>query len=101
MGNYSNSDNFFRLADGKVLGRVRSEVKASTPQEGMRDYRFFVDPLSPLPKGYEDSEKHGFTGFLSNIVSEDSEFRTANGYNGLSNGYNAFSNEEEAEAYLK
>lgn len=101
MGNYSNSDNSYRPADGKVLGRVRPEVKASTPQEGMRDYRFFVDPLSPLPKGYEDSEKHGFTGFLSNIVSEDSEFRTASGYNGLSNGYNAFSNEEEAEAYLK
>lgn len=101
MGNYSNSDNFFRLADGKVLGRVRPEVKASTPQEGMRDYRFFVDPLSPLPKGFEDSEKHGFTGFLSNIVSEDSEFRTGSGYTGLSNGYNAFRNEEEAEAYLK
>lgn len=41
--NYGNSDSFFavRQADGKVLGRVRPGVKLSTPQPGMKDYRFF------------------------------------------------------------
>lgn len=85
--NYGNSDSFFALrqADGKVLGRVRPGVKLSTPQPGMKDYRFFVDALSPLPKGFEDSEKHGFTGFMSRIGC----------------GYNAFANEADALHYLK
>lgn len=70
MGNNFNSDGSFsalRLGDGKVLGRVRLMVKGSTPTAGVKDYRFFVDPLSPLPKGFEDSEKHGFTGFMSRV----------------------------------
>lgn len=85
--NYGNSDSFFavRQADGKVLGRVRPGVKLSTPQPGMKDYRFFVDALSPLPKGFEDSEKHGFTGFMSRIGC----------------GYNAFANEADALHYLE
>lgn len=33
-----------RQAEGKVLGRVRSLVKGSTPRAGVKDYRFFVDP---------------------------------------------------------
>lgn len=86
--NYGNGDSSFfalRQADGKVLGRVRPGVKLSTPQPGMKDYRFFVDPLSPLPRGFEDSEKHGFTGFMSRIGC----------------GYNAFDNEADALHYLK
>lgn len=86
--NYGNGDSSFfalRQADGKVLGRVRPGVKLSTPQPGMKDYRFFVDPLSPLPRGFEDSEKHGFTGFMSRIGC----------------GYNAFANEADALHYLK
>lgn len=46
--NYGNGDSSFfalRQADGKVLGRVRPGVKLSTPQPGMKDYRFFVDSL--------------------------------------------------------
>ena len=31
-----------RQAEGKVLGRVRSLVKGSTPRAGVKDYRFFV-----------------------------------------------------------
>ena len=92
MGSYNSNDgngdsSFFALrqADGKVLGRVRPGVKLSTPQPGMKDYRFFVDPLSPLPRGFEDSEKHGFTGFMSRIGC----------------GYNAFANEADALHYLK
>ena len=88
ISNYGNGDSSFfalRQADGKVLGRVRPGVKLSTPQPGMKDYRFFVDPLSPLPRGFEDSEKHGFTGFMSRIGC----------------GYNAFANEADALHYLK
>lgn len=88
MGNNYTSDSSFsalRLADGKVLGRVRPMVKGSTPTAGVKDYRFFVDPLSPLPKGYEDSEKHGFTGFMSRV-----------GF-----GFNSFSSEEEALGRLE
>lgn len=29
-----------RQAEGKVLGRVRSLVKGSTPRAGVKDYRF-------------------------------------------------------------
>lgn len=40
-GNWSdNSLSSLRSSDGKVLGRVRMEVKGSTPQAGMKDYRF-------------------------------------------------------------
>ncbi|MEE3453572.1 McrB family protein [Dialister sp.] len=88
MGNNYSSDSSFsalRQADGKVLGRVRLLVKGSTPTAGMKDYRFFVDALSPLPRGFEDSEKHGFTGFMSRV-----------GF-----GFNSFANEEEALGRLQ
>ena len=32
-------------ADGRVLGRIKSEVKVSRPGEGKKDYRFFVEAL--------------------------------------------------------
>lgn len=88
MANYSNPDNNFyalRQADGKVLGRIRSAVKSSTPQAGVKDYRFFVDPVSPLPRGYEEAIKHGFTGFMSRIGFP----------------FNSFQDEEEALANLE
>ena len=88
MANYSMMDNTFsplRQADGKVLGRVRPMVKMSTPQAGMKDVRFFVDPLSPLPKGYEEAGKFGFTGFMSRI-----------GF-----GFNSFPDEDTAAANLE
>lgn len=88
MANYSMMDNTFsplRQADGKVLGRVRPMVKMSTPQAGMKDVRFFVDPLSPLPKGYEEAGKFGFTGFMSRI-----------GF-----GFNSFLDEDTAAANLE
>ena len=88
MANYTSIDNTFsplRQADGKVLGRVRPMVKASTPQAGVKDYRFFVDPLSPLPKGYEEAGKYGFTGFMSRI-----------GF-----GFNSFPDEDTAVANLE
>lgn len=86
--NYSyNGDSYsaIRLADGKVLGRVKHGVKSATPQAGMKDYRFFVYPVSPLPRGYEEAERIGFTGFMSRI-----------GY-----GFNSFQSEEEAEKVLE
>ena len=55
----------FRQEDGKVLGRIRTGVKPAVPAAGEQDYRFFVEPLSPLPKGYEDARRLGFTGFMS------------------------------------
>lgn len=67
-GGYDNSFLPIQQADGKVLGRVRMMVKASSPQRGTKDYRFFVDPLSPLPEGFEDAKKYGFTGFTSRIA---------------------------------
>lgn len=88
MGNYNNPESGFsplRQADGKVLGRVRSMVKSSTPQTGVKDYRFFVDPLSPVPKGYEEAGKFGFTGFMSRVG-----FR-----------YNSFQDEDQAVANLE
>lgn len=85
-GNWSdNSLSSLRSSDGKVLGRVRMEVKGSTPQAGMKDYRFFVDPVSSLPPYFSESLKYGFTGFMSRI--------------GL--GFNAFDNDEEALRYLQ
>lgn len=74
-----------RSADGRVLGRVRREVRPSNPQANVKDYRFFVEPLSPLPPEYEEARQFGFTGFLSRL-----------GY-----GYNAFETDEEALAELE
>ncbi len=88
MANYNMTDSPFsalRQADGKVLGRVRPGVKLSTPQARMKDFRFFVDPLSPVPKGFEEAAKYGFTGFMSRI--------------GL--GFNSFTDEAAAAAYLE
>ncbi len=84
MGNFY-QDNSVRTADGKVLGRVRPMVKSATPQAGMKDYRFFVDPVSPLPRGFEEGEHFGFTGFMSRIGFE----------------YNAFEDESSALANLE
>lgn len=87
MANMYMNDSYsaVRQADGKVLGRVRAVVKSATPQAGVKDYRFFVDPVSPLPRGFEDGEKFGFTGFMSRI-----------GF-----GYNSFADEESALANLE
>ncbi len=41
-------------ADGRVLGRIKSEVKVSRPGEGKKDYRFFVEALSPLPEEFKE-----------------------------------------------
>lgn len=87
MANMYMNDSYsaVRQADGKVLGRVRAVVKSATPQAGVKDFRFFVDPVSPLPRGFEDGEKFGFTGFMSRI-----------GF-----GYNSFADEESALANLE
>ena len=74
-----------RQAEGKVLGRVRSLVKGSTPRAGVKDHRFFVDPLSSLPPEMGEGPRFGFTGFMSR-----------SGY-----GFNAFAGEEEALARLQ
>ncbi len=57
----------FRQEDGKVLGKIKAGVKSAFPAAGGQDYRFFVEPLSPVPQGYEDSQRVGFTGFMSRI----------------------------------
>lgn len=87
MANMYMNDSYsaVRQADGKVLGRVRNVVKSATPQAGVKDFRFFVDPVSPVPRGFEDGEKFGFTGFMSRI-----------GF-----GYNSFADEESALANLE
>ena len=82
---YQESYGGVRTADGKVLGRVRPIVKSASPQSGMKDFRFFVDPVSPLPRGFEGGERFGFTGFMSRI-----------GF-----GYNSFYDEESALANLE
>lgn len=73
-------------ADGRVVGRIRPGVKMSHPSEGETDYRFFIEPLSPLPQGFEEAVRKGyfFTGFMNQL-----------GY-----GLNAFSSEEDAERVL-
>ena len=50
----SASDNSFSLrqAEGKVLGRIRPMVKVSTPQPGVRDYRFFADLAQAVCQPY-------------------------------------------------
>lgn len=65
-GSY-NSFSAFRQEDGKVLGRIKVGVKSAFPAAGGQDYRFFVEPLSPLPKDYEEAARMGFTGFMSRI----------------------------------
>lgn len=57
----------FRQEDGKVLGKIKVGVKSAFPAAGGQDYRFFVEPISPVPQGYEDSLRVGFTGFMSRI----------------------------------
>lgn len=65
-GSY-NTCSAFRQEDGKVLGKIKVGVKSAFPAAGGQDYRFFVEPLSPLPKDYEDAARMGFTGFMSRI----------------------------------
>ncbi len=74
-------------ADGRVLGRIKSEVKVSRPGEGKKDYRFFVEALSPLPEEFKEMEEKGlyFTGFINQL-----------GY-----GFNMFDSEEEASKVLE
>lgn len=74
-------------ADGRVLGRMKSEVKVSRPGEGKKDYRFFVEALSPLPEEFKEMEEKGlyFTGFMNQL-----------GY-----GFNMFDSEEEASKVLE
>lgn len=69
-GNYSG----LRQEDGKILGRIRVGIKPAYPTPGTQDYRFFVEPLSPLPRGYEESLRLGFTGFMSRVGYDCSFF---------------------------
>lgn len=73
--------------EGRVLGYIRKGVKISRPGEGKTDYRFFMEPLSPLPPDFQEARErgYGFTGFMNEL------------------GYpiNAFPNEEAAEAELE
>lgn len=85
---FSGEDNNFAIvkqAQGKVLGRLRYEVKSSMPSAGVKDYRFFADPLSPVPSEYENAVKFGFTGFMSRLDCKFDEIK----------------NEEEAVQFLK
>ncbi len=81
----SNFMTSYRAEDGKVLGRIKEGIKSSFPTSGGQDFRFFVEPLSPVPAGYEGALSIGFTGFMSRI-----------GYD-----TNAFSSEKEAEEALR
>lgn len=77
MAFYNNTNQIFpafRQEDGKVIGRIREGVKSAFPSTGGQDYRFFVEPLSPLPRGYEDAQRVGFTGFMSRIGYDCSFF---------------------------
>lgn len=84
MNNFFNGD-FTKTTPGRVLGIIRPHVKSSSPSPSMKDYRFFVDPISVMPEGFEDAEKFGFTGFMSRL-----------GY-----GYNSFESEMDALTHLK
>lgn len=64
----------FRLEDGKVIGKLRVGVKPAFPSAGGQDYRFFIEPLSPIPRGYEGAMNVGFTGFMSRIGYDCSFF---------------------------
>ncbi len=81
----SNFMTSYRAEDGKVLGRIKEGIKSSFPSAGGQDFRFFVEPLSPVPAGYEGALSMGFTGFMSRI-----------GYD-----TNAFPSEAEAEEALR
>lgn len=76
FNNNGNTYSSFRQEDGKVIGRIRAGVKPAVPAAGEQDYRFFVEPLSPLPKGYDDARRLGFTGFMSRIGYDCSFFPT-------------------------
>lgn len=64
----------FRMEDGKVIGRLREGVRPSFPAVGGQDFRFFVEPLSPVPAGFEESRRLGFTGFMSRVGYECARF---------------------------
>lgn len=85
--NNGNEKNHLLQGDGRVLGYVRKGVKISRPGEGKTDYRFFMEPLSPIPPEFQKASErgYGFTGFMNEL------------------GYpiNAFPNEEAAEAELE
>lgn len=85
--NNGNEKNHLLQGDGRVLGYVRKGVKISRPGEGKTDYRFFMEPLSPIPPEFQEARErgYGFTGFMNEL------------------GYpiNAFLNEEAAEAELE
>ena len=85
--NNGNEKNYLLQGDGRVLGYVRKGVKISRPGEGKTDYRFFMEPLSPIPPEFQEARErgYGFTGFMNEL------------------GYpiNAFPNEEAAEAELE
>ena len=85
--NNGNEKNHLLQGDGRVLGYVRKGVKISRPGEGKTDYRFFMEPLSPIPPEFQEARErgYGFTGFMNEL------------------GYpiNAFPNEEAAETELE
>ena len=85
--NNGNEKNHLLQGDGRVLGYVSKGVKISRPGEGKTDYRFFMEPLSPIPPEFQKARErgYGFTGFMNEL------------------GYpiNAFPNEEAAEAELE
>lgn len=85
--NNGNEKNHLLQGDCRVLGYVRKGVKISRPGEGKTDYRFFMEPLSPIPPEFQEARErgYGFTGFMNEL------------------GYpiNAFPNEEAAEAELE
>ena len=85
--NNGNEKNHLLQGDCRVLGYVRKGVKISHPGEGKTDYRFFMEPLSPIPPEFQEARERGywFTGFMNEL------------------GYpiNAFPNEEAAEAELE
>lgn len=66
MQKNENTD-FQRTAPGRILGRIRWTVKSSAPQSGVKDYRFFADPVSVLPAEFAEARKYGFTGFMSRL----------------------------------
>ena len=70
----SNFSTSYRAEDGKVLGRVKEGIKSSFPTAGGQDFRFFVEPLSPVPAGYEGALSMGFTGFMSRIGYDSNAF---------------------------
>ena len=77
MAGYYNSLNYgfaYRVEDGKVLGRIREGLKIAFPTMGGQDFRFFVDPVSPVPKGYEGAMQMGFTGFMSRLGYECNQY---------------------------